>query len=288
METMRKHRRIKSFDELTITDDFMFGAVMSDPKRCKLLLEYILNIRIVRIDYKERQKTINVSYDSKGVRLDLTVIDDKGQVFDIEIQTSNNENLPLRIRYYHDMLDLDMLDKSMNYNKLNRCFVIFFDMFGKNRYMYTFKRQCQEDSSVFLEDKAVSVVLNTAGKVGEIDPELKDALHYMAGQVPSGKFAKDIDKAVRIIKSDEKWRSGYMTYAIRMKEREIIAEKRGEIKNLITTIRKRRGKRSVDDIIDFLDITREQFDEISEMIDSNPDWTDEDIAYELTEKDNSQ
>ena len=37
-----KFRNIKPFDDLTITDDFMFGAVMSDPKYLKPLLEYII------------------------------------------------------------------------------------------------------------------------------------------------------------------------------------------------------------------------------------------------------
>ena len=47
--------------------------------------------------------------------------------------------------------------------------------------MYTFKKQCQEDSTVLLNDDEVSIVLNTNGKYGDIDDELKDALHYMAG-----------------------------------------------------------------------------------------------------------
>ena len=277
-------RKIKPFEELTITDDFMFGAVMSDPKRCKKLLEYILGIKIAKLDYKEKQKTIDVSYDSKGVRLDLTVIDEKGQVFDIEIQNGRNENLPLRIRYYHDMLDIDMLEKSMDYNKLNRCFVIFictFDMFGKDRYMYTFKRQCQEDNSVFLGDEAVSIVLNTNGKIGEINSELRDALHYMAGQAPMGKFAKDLDDAVHKVKSDEKWRNGYMTYAVKLKESQLKGEKIGDFKRMVSAIRKGKGKGSDDFIMNLLDVSKDLFNTISEMIDDYPDWTDEDIAYEL-------
>ncbi len=281
----KRIRRIKSFDELTITDDFMFGAVMSDRKRCKRLLEYILGIKIAQINYKEKQKTINIDYDAKGVRLDLTVIDDKGQVFDIEIQTSKNENLPLRIRYYHDMLDLEMLEKSMDYNKLNRCFVIFictFDMFDKDRYIYTFKRQCQEDRSVFLGDEAVSIVLNTNGRIGEINSELRDALHYMAGKTPTGKFAKDLDDAVHKVKSDEKWRNGYMTYAMKLRESKLEGEKIGDYKRLVSTIRSGKGQGSDSFLTKALGISKALFDEIAGMIDEYPDWTDEDIAYELS------
>ena len=47
--------------KVTITDDFMFGAVMSDPRRCKRLLENILDIKISRIEYPERQKVMDFS-----------------------------------------------------------------------------------------------------------------------------------------------------------------------------------------------------------------------------------
>ena len=262
----------------------MFGAVMSDPKKCKQLLEYILGIKIVKLEYIEKQKSISINYDAKGVRLDLTVIDDKGIVYNIEIQTSTNENLPLRIRYYHDILDLDMLQKSMDYRELNRCFVIFictFDMFGKDRYMYTFKRQCQEDQSVFLEDNAVSIVLNTKGSIEEIDPELKDTLHYMAGQKPEGSFAKDLDEAVKKVKYDEKWRKGYMNLAVKLRDSKLEGKMIGELKIKISAIRNGKGQEMDSFLMKVLGLDKEMFDKISEMIDNCPDWTDEDIAYEL-------
>ena len=178
---------------------------MSDPKFCKPLLEYILGIRIVRIEYAEKQKTIDLSYDSKGVRLDLHIIDDKGVVYNVEIQNTSYDFLPKRIRYYHDVLDLNLLKKSKDYSKLNKCYVIFictFDFFGKQRYMYTFKKQCQEDAAVFLNDDEISIVLNTNGKYGDISEELKDTLHYMAGNTPTGKFAAELDAAVQDIKAE--------------------------------------------------------------------------------------
>ena len=75
------------------------------------MLEEILNIKIRRIEYPERQKTIGVKYDSKSVRLDIYVEDDKNTVYDIEMQTSSDGHLPLRMRYYQDMIDLNIIDK---------------------------------------------------------------------------------------------------------------------------------------------------------------------------------
>ena len=280
----KRSKKIKEFDELTITDDFMFGAVMSDPKRCKPLLEYILGIKIIKIEYAEKQKVIDLEYRAKGVRLDLHIIDDKGVVYNVEIQTGANDNLPKRIRYYHDVLDLNLLKKSADYEALPKCYVIFictFDFFEKSRYMYTFKRQCQEDASVYLNDEAITIVLNTQGTVGDIDDELRNALRYMAGQTPTGKYATDLDKAVKEVKESDEWRAGYMNYTVKLRDHERAAQRLGALESKVASVRNHKGKLPDDTIISILDLDKNQFIEISDMIDNYPDWTDEDIAADI-------
>ena len=51
-------RMIKSIEELTIVDDFMFGAVMRESRLCKPLLELVLNVKIRKIEYPELQKNV--------------------------------------------------------------------------------------------------------------------------------------------------------------------------------------------------------------------------------------
>ena len=63
----------KPLEELTITDDFMFGAVMRDPEKCKPLLEMVLGIKINKIEYLEPQKSVAERYESKSIRLDVYV-----------------------------------------------------------------------------------------------------------------------------------------------------------------------------------------------------------------------
>lgn len=53
------------FKDKTITDNFIFGAVMQNPKLCKALLECILNIKIRQIKYPELEKTISKGVGSK-------------------------------------------------------------------------------------------------------------------------------------------------------------------------------------------------------------------------------
>ena len=71
----------KKFEDLTISDDFMFGIIMRNPKYCKPFWETILNIKISRIEYPQDQKTINLSLDAKSIRLDVYVEDDSNTVY---------------------------------------------------------------------------------------------------------------------------------------------------------------------------------------------------------------
>lgn len=67
----------KTFEELQISDDFMFSVIMRNPKFCKPFLERILNIKISRIEYPKSQETIDITADAKSVRLDIYVEDGK-------------------------------------------------------------------------------------------------------------------------------------------------------------------------------------------------------------------
>ena len=62
--------RTKRLKELTIKDNFMFGAVMMDEDNCKGLLERVLEIPIDRVDVS-KEKSIVYHPEYKGVRLDV-------------------------------------------------------------------------------------------------------------------------------------------------------------------------------------------------------------------------
>ncbi|MEH2957408.1 Rpn family recombination-promoting nuclease/putative transposase [Candidatus Merdisoma sp. JLR.KK006] len=97
----------KNWEELGISNDFLFGKVMQNPELCKELLQRILpDLNIERIEYPELQKNINVDMDAHSVRLDVYVKDDKETVYDIEMQVSDTKELPKRSRYYQGMIDL--------------------------------------------------------------------------------------------------------------------------------------------------------------------------------------
>ncbi len=67
---------IKPWEELTIRDDYMFKRVMRHKRICKKMIEKILRIQIRDIKYLAEEKTVKMSYVSKGIRLDVYVEDE--------------------------------------------------------------------------------------------------------------------------------------------------------------------------------------------------------------------
>lgn len=88
------------WENLKVSNDFMFAKVMRNPELCKGILERLLDMEIEHIEYPEEQKVIDIAKDSKSVRLDVYIKDGKGTVYNVEIQTTDNRNLPKRTRYY--------------------------------------------------------------------------------------------------------------------------------------------------------------------------------------------
>ena len=270
----------KSLEELTITDDFMFGAVMRDPRRCKPLLELILDVKIHHIEYPELQKFISERYDSKSIRLDVYIEDDAGTVYDIEIQTTSKKHLPRRVRYYQGLIDLSILEKGEDYRALRKSYVIFiatYDPFGKGRFVYTFENRCKENLDLPLGDDAVKIVLNTKGFVGEISQGLNALLKYMDGMQPKSDYTRELEKAVEEVRLDEKWRREFMV----MIERDRANRRLGEFKRSIAQVRRFRDRFGKEDLADICFVTPQLLGVIMDSIDAHPDWDDEEIAESI-------
>ena len=155
------------WENLTLVNDFMFRVVMSEGEICKEMMHRILpNIEINSISIPEVQKTLQESPGTRGVRFDLYTRSDGGKIYDVEIQTTNNKDLPKRARAYQISMGLDVLNRDRNqkrlkhYNTIPDSYVIFictFDLFKKNRAVYTFRNRCDEDSNLTMGDETVKV-----------------------------------------------------------------------------------------------------------------------------------
>lgn len=116
--------KIEKWEDLTISNDFLFSKLMRDKEICKEIIEILLNIKVGYITYLEEQKTIDIIYDKKSVRLDVYV-EDENKIYNIEMQVTNKKELAKRTRYYQAMIDLNTIEKGETYNKLKESYIIF-------------------------------------------------------------------------------------------------------------------------------------------------------------------
>ena len=64
---------MKPIDDLTFTDDYMFGEIMKNKEICKEVIERLTHLKVRDIEYPELQKTLKAGYESHGVLLDVYV-----------------------------------------------------------------------------------------------------------------------------------------------------------------------------------------------------------------------
>ena len=210
------------WEELSISNDFLFGKIMQDQELCRELIQMILpDLKIDHIEYPELQKSITPDMDAHGVRLDVYVKDDRETVYDIEMQMGYTKELPKRSRYYQGMIDLQLIDRGQHYKRLNQSYIIFicpFDLYGKGRHIYTFENICKEDNSLSMGDGAVKIFLNTKGTLDDTSRELRAFLNYVAGQRSEDTYVEKLEAAVRDARKNRKWRHEYMTLLMRDQE----------------------------------------------------------------------
>ena len=177
----------KPLNKLTLLDRFLFDTAMSDPEICRNILSIIFGdkeVPPIRIGIAE--KTEEPYYDSRAVRMDLLAVDENEVIYDAEAQKENKGKrfLLRRSRLYQSAIDVNLMEPGeFDFGNMNDVYVIFiapFDLFGKEKYRYTFRMICDEVSGLALDDGAVRIFLNTHGKNDdEVPPGLVEFLHYV-------------------------------------------------------------------------------------------------------------
>ena len=205
-----------AWEELGISNDFLFGKVMQDAELCKEMLQRILpHLEIDHVEYPELQKGIKPDADAKSIRLDVYVRDGKGTVYDVEMQVTDTKELPKRTRYYQSLIDLQLIDKGQSYKALKPSYIIFiclFDLFEKGRHIYTFENICKEDKDIALGDGTTKIFLNTDSEMDDIAQELRAFLDYVGGKSSDDPFIQKMEEAVKEAKKNRELRLEYMTF----------------------------------------------------------------------------
>jgi predicted transposase/invertase (TIGR01784 family) len=133
------------------------------------------------------------------------------------------------MRYYQSIIDISILTPGMEYGSLKKSFVIFicnYDEYGRDRYLYTFENTCREEPDLKFGDESYKIVVNTKGRKGDINAHLKEVLEYLDDGSVTGDYSRELDEAVKAVKSSEERRLEYMLLVTR--DNEMRAEGRAE------------------------------------------------------------
>lgn len=172
------------WDEIGLSDDFIFGKVMQKPKLCKKLLQMILpELDIDYIEYPEWKKEFRPDMDTKGIRVDV-----------------------------------DQMKKGLSYKSLSDSYIIFIcmtDIFKLGLHKYTFVNTCIEKSDLHLGDGAVKIFLNARGIIDDVSSDLMAFLNYLKGIKSENTYVKELDEAVKEAKMNSTWRDEYMRLEVR-------------------------------------------------------------------------
>ena len=273
MSKWRKDKRIAKWNKLTLRNNFMFRLVMEKQELCKKLIECILGIKIKSISYMEHEKSFEANLKSKGIRLDLFVIDEDGVAYDIEMQMDNSykEFLGRRTRYYVSTMDNNALKKGERYSQLRKSYVIFictFDPFGRGLAKYTFNAICNEDHSLVLDDGVTRVFINTEGDRHRISKELASFIGYISTGEVTDDYTRDLDEEVRALRNDDGRERDYMTYMQTIMEHEDMAYSQGITQgisqaNKAMAIKMLKANKPYEEISEFTELTMSEIDELA-------------------------
>lgn len=239
MTKEKKKKGYRKLQDLTMKDNFMFGAVMSDPENCKGLLERILHIKIDRIEI-DVEKSMVYHPVFKGVRLDVYAKDIANTHYNVEMQTVKQEDIGKRSRYYHSQIDMELLKAGQLYQELSDSYVIFicdFDPFDQKKYCYTFQSICQETRQAELKDGRTTIFLSTHGEnEEETTEELVKFLKFVKADAENcmkdfeDDYVKRLQQSMYRIKRDRETGERYMSIELYLQDERRRARQEGEAK----------------------------------------------------------
>lgn len=237
-----------------LSDFALFLSVMKEKKAYQNVLSIILNEPDVKVTEVKVEQVVLNKFGKRAIRLDAWGKTDDDRQVNIEMENhAEQDNIPKRSRFYQGLIDTPILKsgKKTKYRQLPSTIIIFItqeDIFKKDRAMYTFTEQCEEEQGLHLGDGTKKIFLNMSSKNGS--KELVSLLQYMKNttldnpeiQVRDERII-ELDKIVTEVRESEEWEESHMTILeIGMAKGEEIGMTKGEFKKLISLICKKLEK----------------------------------------------
>ena len=215
---------MKKLADMNLLDDFLFWTLISDKEYgsqfARYLLQVILQRAVGSVKIHAQYSLPGNDTDLHGIRLDAYISEEymasdgteriDGELYDVEPnkRRSDKTELPLRVRYYHALIDTRSLKSGNNYTSLQRTYVIMitdFDPFDRNRVVYTVRNKCLEEPDLPYEDGLCTVFIYTDGEQANLPENLVQLLRFMKATKRENAVNSDL-KAIQKMVDDMKQR----------------------------------------------------------------------------------
>lgn len=229
---MNREELEKKWEKAGFKDSVIFAWVVSENKDiCLEILQIILpELNITRIVEIRSEDTRKDSRVLRGVRFDVYVEDDKGRMYDIEMQVNNNHDLGKRLSYYQSNLVRQSLTEGQSFLEKVDTYVIFicdYDFGGSGLPRYT-TRLILDENGKTIDTGEHNVILNAKAKdFAGVSEKLKAFLEYVNSSLITSDLTQRIETSVKNLKKSVERKGSYMTYEQEMLTREYYARKEG-------------------------------------------------------------
>ena len=148
-EVMNIHTILTNF--CLMDDDFMTKCLDGDRDAARLILTILLKRTDFHVlEIRTQEWLENLAH--RSLRLDIKILDDEQNIYNIEIQRDSRGAGCKRARYHASALDMKQLEKGDDFADLKDTFVIFIsehDVLGAGEPIYHIERMIQETNTKF-------------------------------------------------------------------------------------------------------------------------------------------
>ena len=120
MNALEKKKIIAS---LTLMDDLFMQVVLEEQACTEYILQTILDNASLKLKEQRLQKRLP-NLHGRALVLDCLCTDEKGLLYNIEVQNSSAGAVPKRARYHAALMDTHTLKKGEKFSKLPESYVI--------------------------------------------------------------------------------------------------------------------------------------------------------------------
>ena len=210
MDALEKKKIIAS---LTLMDDLFMQVVLEEQACTEYILQTILNKSSLKLKEQRLQKRLP-NLHGRALVLDCLCTDEKGLLYNIEVQNSSAGAIPKRARYHAALMDTHTLKKGEKFSKLPESYVIFItdkDVLGEGEQLYQIERVIRKSGNLF-KDGSHILYFNTARQddnaLGKLAKDFKEAnpkeiqsevLSHRVASLKEGKLDREGEKKMNVL-----------------------------------------------------------------------------------------